>query len=207
VAALQRAQLFCGQIQRTTPVSRGVRIMTFRFGSKSNAGRGDTAMVCPSCGANLDGESLRSVEPARFQPERAEPSPRAMGRNDGRGFSLTRKSLILALLAVALFGGGAGFGIGFKVEQSTVKSAGKPAQAKPKATTKSAAQLRTQKFRFCLAAKGLRWPVIAGKFATQVETPPSGVTAAVYQQALTSCYISLRGSPAPPTTGAAASNG
>jgi hypothetical protein len=183
--------------------------MTFRFGSKSSAGYGNTAIVCPSCGAKLDVESLQSVEPTRFQPERAEssPSPRARGRNDGRGVSVARKSLILALLAVALFGVAAGFGIGFKVEQSTVKSAGKPAQAKPKATPKSAAQVRTQKFRFCLAAKGLRWPVIAGKFATQVETPPSGVTAAVYQQALTSCYISLRGSRAPPTTGAAASNG
>jgi hypothetical protein len=186
-----------------------------RVGSERSAARGDAAMVCPNCGANIDVESLGSAGSVRLQSERAtrelSPSPRAKRRSDGRGVSLTRRSLVLVGVALLLFGGAAGFGLGFKVEQNRVKSAGKPAKATPKAnaqTAARAAQVRLQKLRICLAGKGLHWPAIAGKFKTQVGTPPPGVTVAKYKQSLASCLISVaKGSRAPPTTAAAASTG
>jgi hypothetical protein len=135
----------------------------------------------------------------------------AGGRYQERGVSFSRGSLILVALAVLLVGGVAGFGIGYKVEQNRTKSAVKAAKAKPQAKTKTAAkaaQLRLQKFRVCLAGQGLHWPVIPGKFATQMKTPPTGVPPATYKKALTTCYVaSVKAKRAPPTTGAAASTG
>jgi hypothetical protein len=135
----------------------------------------------------------------------------AGGRNQGRGVSLSRASLILIGVAILWVGGAAGFGIGYKVEQNRTKSAVHAAKAKPQAKTKTAAnaaQLRLQKFRACLAGQGLHWPVIPGKFATQMKTPPPGVAAAKYKKALTTCYVAaVKAKRAPPTTGAAASTG
>jgi hypothetical protein len=135
----------------------------------------------------------------------------AGGRNQGRGVSLSRASLILIGAGILWVGGAAGFGIGYKVEQNRTKSAAKAATTEPKTNTVKAAraaQLRLQKLRICLASQGLRWPVIVGKFKTQVGTPPPGVTAAKYRQSLATCLIRLaRGSRAPPTTGPAASAG
>lgn len=132
-----------------------------------------------------------------------------MARYQRRGVSLTRQSLILIGAAVLLVGGAAGFGLGFKVEQNRTKSAVKAAKAKPTAKTKTAAQavqLRLNKDRACLAGHGLHWPKIAGKFKTQMRTPPPGVTVATYQKALIACYAAAaKTSRAPPTTGAAAS--
>lgn len=131
----------------------------------------------------------------------------AGGRNQGRGVSLSRASLILIGVAVLWVGGAAGFGIGYKVEQNRTKSAAKAAKATPKAkttTTAKAAQLRLQKERVCLAGHGLHWPVIPGKFKTQLRTPPPGVTVTTYQKALIACYAaSAKTSRAPPTTAAA----
>jgi hypothetical protein len=125
--------------------------------------------------------------------------------------SLTRGSLIVIVLAALLVGGVAGFGIGYKVEQNRTKSAVKAAKTQPQAKTKAAAkaaQLGLQKFRICLAGQGLHWPVIVGKFATQMKTPPPGVDAAKYKKALTTCYIAaVKAKRAPPTTGVAASTG
>jgi hypothetical protein len=135
----------------------------------------------------------------------------AGGRYQGRDVSLARGSLILIVLAVLSVGGVAGFGIGYKVEQNRTKSAVNAAKAKPQAKTKAAAkaaQLGLQKFRVCLAGQGLHWPVIPGKFATQMKTPPTGVPPATYKKALTTCYVAaVKARPAPPTTGAPASAG
>jgi hypothetical protein len=123
--------------------------------------------------------------------------------------SLSRGSLILIGVGVLWVGGVAGFGIGYKVEQNRTKSSVKAAKAKPNAKTKTAAQtaqLRLNKERACLAGHGLHWPIIPGKFKTQMRTPPTGVTVATYQKALIACYAAAaKTSRAPPTTGAAAS--
>jgi hypothetical protein len=129
----------------------------------------------------------------------------AIGGKGSRGVSLARGSLILIIVGVLLFGGGAGFAIGYKVEQGRTKSTVKAAKAKPNAKTKTAAkgaQLRLQKERVCLAAQGIHWPVIVGKFATQLRKPPAGVSVAKYQKALIACYAAAAssGSRSPPTT-------
>jgi hypothetical protein len=135
----------------------------------------------------------------------------AGARNQRRGVSLTRQSLILIGVAVLLVGGAAGFATGFKVEQNHAKSAAKAAKVKPQAKTKTAAQaaqVRLNRERACLAGHGLHWPKIAGKFKTQLRTPPAGVTVATYQKALIACYAAAaKTSRAPPTSGAAASTG
>ncbi|HEY5173898.1 MAG TPA: hypothetical protein VIK54_19385 [Acidimicrobiia bacterium] len=132
-------------------------------------------------------------------------------RDERRGVSLTRASLILIGVAVLWAGGAAGFGIGYKFEQGHTKSAVKSAKTKSKGKTKAtAAQLRLQKERTCLAGQGLHWPKITGKFGTQVKTPPPGVTEATYQKALIACYAAsaAKTNRAPPTTtGAAAGVG
>jgi hypothetical protein len=132
----------------------------------------------------------------------------AMGGKERPGVSLTRRSLILIGVAILWVGAAAGFGIGYKVEQSHTKSPTKTATAKANAKTNTAAktaQLKLARFRVCLAGQGLRWPSVAGKFATQLKTPPPGVDAAKYRKGLTACYIAAtKGSHAPPTTVAAA---
>jgi len=132
----------------------------------------------------------------------------ATGAKRSRGVSLGRGSVILITVCAVLFGGGAGFAIGYKVEQSRTKSAVKTSKAKPNAKTKTAAkgaQLRLQKERVCLAAHGIHWPVIVGKFATQLRKPPPGVSVAKYQKALIACYAAAAssGSRSPPTTAGA----
>jgi hypothetical protein len=132
-------------------------------------------------------------------------------RKETRGVSLTRGSLILIGVAVLSVGGAAGFGVGFKVEQDRTKSAVKAAKSTPKAKTNTAAkvaQLRLQKERSCLASRGLHWPIIPGKFAKQVRTPPPGVSVATFEKGLIACYVAaIKGNRAPPTTGAAAGTG
>lgn len=133
-------------------------------------------------------------------------------RDERRGVSLTRASLILIGVGVLWAGGAAGFGIGYKFEQGRTKSAAKSASTKPKGKAKAkaaATQLRLQKERVCLAGQGLHWPKVAGKFATQLKKPPPGVTTAKYHQALIACYgASAKGKGAPPTTdGSAAGSG
>ena len=121
--------------------------------------------------------------------------------------SLSRGSLIAIGVAILLVGGAGGFATGFKVEQNRTKSAAKTAKAKPTAKTKTAAQaaqLRLNKERACLAGHGLHWPIIAGKFKTQVRTPPPAVSVATYQNAVLACYgTGATGSRAPPTTAGA----
>jgi hypothetical protein len=127
----------------------------------------------------------------------------AMWRKEGGGIWLASGSVIL-IGSAALLIGVAGFGIGYRVEQSRTKSAINAARAKPNAKANNAAktaQLKLQKFRIYLAGQGLHWPVIAGKFATQMRAPPPGVDHAKYRKALTACYIAaVNGSRAPPTT-------
>jgi hypothetical protein len=127
-------------------------------------------------------------------------------RDERRGVSLTRASLILIGVAVLWAGGAAGFGIGYKFEQGRTKSAVKSANTKPKGKTKAtAAQVRLQKERVCLAGEGIHWPKVAGKFATQLKTPPPGIDKAKYQKALIACYAaSAKGKGATPTTGGSA---
>jgi hypothetical protein len=132
----------------------------------------------------------------------------AMGGKGRPGVSLTRRSLILIGVAILWVGAAAGFGIGYKVEQSHTKSPTKTATTKPNAKTNTAAkaaQLKLARFRVCLAGQGLRWPAVPGKFATQMKTPPPGVDAAKYRKGLTTCYIaSVKGTHATTTTVAAA---
>jgi hypothetical protein len=104
----------------------------------------------------------------------------AMTREEGPEVSLSRGVLILIGVAVLLVGGAAGFGAGYRVEANRMTSpvtlAGATGESKV-----------LQRFRACMAGKGIKWPIVDGKLAP-VGTPPPGVTLATYYKAVGACY-------------------